>query len=180
MARDAEAGWFGALQVQWLDRVQRDPSNLREALDFSIFEGGHDALDFAADLYQFWFLRGPFNESAPVARPRAEPQGRALVQKTADPIASAAVAIGDGFAALATGQVDHASACLQDAIDVRISPTMRGGALVVLGWAQELRGGSVASMASYEAVLALSESHGEFMNRMLALLSMGACRTTVS
>ena len=210
LARDAEAGWFSARQVQWLDRVQSELPNLREALDFSIFEGGQDALDFAADLYQFWFLRGPFNEArrwldralaaAPndptTARARAiyatcmiastqgdipaatalVAQGRALVQRTADPIARAAVAIGDGFTALATGQVDHACACLQDAVDERISPTMRGGALVVLGWAQELRGESVTAMASYEAALALSESHGESMYRMLALLSMGAAK----
>jgi non-specific serine/threonine protein kinase len=210
LARDAEAGWFSASQVQWLDRVQSELPNLREALDFSISEGGQDALDFAADLYQFWFLRGPFNEArrwldralaaAPneptTARARAlyaacmitstqgdipaatalVAQGRALVQRTADPIAHAAVAIGDGFTALATGQVDHACACLQDAIDERINPTMRGGALVILGWAQELRGESMAAMASYEAALALSESHGESMYRMLALLSMGAAK----
>ena len=179
-------------------------------MDFSISEGGQDALDFAADLYQFWFLRGPFNEArrwldralaaAPneptTARARAiyaacmiastqgdipaatalVAEGRALVQRTADPIAHAAVAIGDGFTALATGQLDHACACLQDAIDERISPTMRGGALVILGWAQELRGESVTAMACYEAALALSESHGESMYRMLALLSMGGAK----
>ena len=210
LARDAEAGWFSALQVQWLDRVQRELPNLREALDFSILQGGQDVLDFAADLYQFWFLRGPFNEArrwldralaaapnAPTtARARAiyaacmiastqgdipaaialVAEGRAMVQRTADPIAHAAVSIGDGFTALATGDLDHACACLQDAIDERISPTMRGGALVVLGWAQELRGESVTAMASYEAALALSESHGESMYRMLALLSMGAAK----
>jgi predicted ATPase len=210
LARDAEAGWFSARQVQWLDRVQRELPNLREALDFSIFEGGQDALDFAADLYQFWFLRGPFNEarrwldralaSAPneptTARARAiyaacmiastqgdisaatalVTEGRELVQQTADPLARAAVAIGDGFTALATGQLDHACACLQDAIDERIGPTMRGGALVILGWAQELRGESVTAVASYEAALALSESHGESMYRMLALLSMGGAK----
>ena len=53
---------------------------------------------------------------------------------------------------------------------------MRGGALVILGWAQELRGESMAAMASYEAALALSESHGESMYRMLALLSMGGAK----
>jgi non-specific serine/threonine protein kinase len=179
-------------------------------LDFSISEGGQDALDFAADLYQFWFLRGPFNEArrwldralaaAPneptTARARAiyaacmiastqgdipaatalVAEGRELVQRTSDPLAHAAVAIGDGFTALATGQVDHACACLQDAVDERIGPTMRGGALVILGWAQELRGEAVTAMGCYEAALALSESHGESMYRMLALLSMGAAK----
>jgi tetratricopeptide (TPR) repeat protein len=210
LAHDAEAGWFSARQVQWLDRVQRELPNLREALDFSISEGGQDALDFAADLYQFWFLRGPFNEArrwldrvlaaAPneptTARARAiyaacmiastqgdipaatvlVAEGRALGQRTADPLAHAAVAIGDGFTALATGQPDHACACLQDAVDEQISPTMRGGALVILGWAQELRGEAETAVACYEAALSLSKSHGESMYRMLALLSMGAAK----
>jgi predicted ATPase len=210
LARDAEAGWFSARQVQWLDRVQRELSNLREALEFSISEGDQAGLDFVADLHQFWFLRGPFSEArrwldralaaAPktptTARARAlyaacmiastqgdipaatalVAEGRALVQQTADPVARAAVAIGDGFTALTAGQLDHACACLQDAIDERIGPTMRGGALIVLGWAQELRGESVAAVACYEAALALSESHGESMYRMLALLSLGVAK----
>jgi non-specific serine/threonine protein kinase len=210
LAHDAEAGWFSARQIQWLDRVQRELPNLREALDLSISEGDQAGLDFAADLHQFWFLRGPFSEArrwldrtlaaAPseptTARARAIytacmiastqgdipaataliAEGRELVQHTAGPVARAAVAIGDGFTALAAGDLDYACACLQDAVDERISPTMRGGALVVLGWAQELRGESVTAMASYEAALALSESHGESMYRMLALLSMGAAK----
>lgn len=209
-AHDAEAEWFSARQVDWLDRIRLELPNLREALDFSIFEGGQDALDFAADLYQFWFLRGPFNEArkwldralaaAPneptTARARAlfaacmiaatqgdiaaatalAAEGRELVQQTADPVARAAVAICDGFTAITAGELDHACACLQEAIDERINPTMRGGALIVLGWAQELRGETVAAVACYEAALALSESHGESMYRSLALLSLGVAK----
>jgi predicted ATPase len=210
LARDAEAGWFSACQVQWLDRVQRELPNLREALDFSIFEGGQDALDFAADLHQFWFLRGPFNEAsrwldralaaAPkeptTARARAiyaacmiastqgdipaatalVEEGRALVQRTADPTAHAAVAIGDGYMTLVAGQPDDACEYLQQAVDEHVSPTMRGGALLILGWARELRGESAIAMACYEAALALSQSHGESMYRMIALLSMGIAK----
>jgi tetratricopeptide (TPR) repeat protein len=103
-------------------------------------------------------------------------EGRALVQENADPIARAGVAIGDGFTALAAGHLDHACACLHDAIDERTSPTMRGGALIILGWARELRGESGPAVACYEKALALSERHGESMYRMLALLSIGAAR----
>ena len=210
LAHDAETGWFSAEQVQWLDRVQRELPNLREALDFSILEGSPDALEFAADLYQFWFLRGPYGEArrwldralaaAPdgptTARARAiygacmiastqgdipaatalVEEGRALVKRTTDPIARAAVAIGDGFTALATGELDHACACLQEAADEHVKPTMRGGALVMLGWARELRGEPTAAIACYDVALALSESHGESMYRMIALLSMGTVK----
>jgi non-specific serine/threonine protein kinase len=210
LAHDAEAGWFSASQVPWLDRVQRELSNLREALEFSISEGGQAALDFVADLHQFWFLRGPFSEArrwldrALAAAPKAPTtarvralyaacmiaatqgditaatalaaEGRELVQQTADPAARAAVAVCEGFAAITSGKLDHACACLQDAIDERINPTMCCGALVILGWAQELRGESVPAMASYEAALELSRSHGESTYRSLAMLSLGVAK----
>jgi tetratricopeptide (TPR) repeat protein len=83
------------------------------------------------------------------------------------------VAIGDGFTALAAGRLDHACECLLDAVDERNSPMVRASALITLGWAHELRGESVPAMACYEEALALCESHGESMYRMLALLSMG-------
>jgi predicted ATPase len=205
LAREAEAGWFSARQIDWLDRVHREQSNLREAMDFSISEGGQSALDFVADLHRF--LRGPFSEArrwidrvlaaAPneptTARARAlyaacmitstqgdivaatalVAEGRALVEQTADPIARAAVAIGDGFTAITAGRLDHACECLKDALDERNSPLMRVGALITLGWAQELRGQSGPALACYEQALALSQAHGESMYRMIALLSMG-------
>ncbi|BCP14066.1 protein kinase domain-containing protein [Mycobacterium paraintracellulare] len=210
LARDAEAAWFSATQVQWLDRVQRELRNLREALEFSISEGGQDGLDFVADLHQFWFLRGPFSEArrwldralaaAPkeptTARARAlcaaciitstqgdvsaattrVAEGRELVRQTADPLVRAAVALGDGFTAITAGQLDHACECLQDALDDPNNPTALATALLSLGWAQELRGESAPALASYEKALELSESHGESMYRMLALLSMGVAK----
>jgi predicted ATPase len=210
LARDAEAAWFSATQAQWLDRVQRELPNLREALEFSISEGRQDGLDFAADLHQFWFLRGPFREArrwldralaaAPkepsTARARAlcaaciitstqgdvsaattrVAEGRELVRQKADPIVRAAVALGDGYTATTAGQLDHACECLQDALDDRNNPTALATALLMLGWAQELRGESAPALASYEKALALSESHGESMYRMFALLSMGAAK----
>jgi serine/threonine-protein kinase PknK len=209
-ARDAEAGWFSASQVPWLDRVQRELPNLREALAFSISEGGLDGLDFAADLHQFWFLRGPFSEarrwldralaSAPseptTARARTlyaacmisstqgdlaaatnlVAEGRALLEQTADPVARAAVAVGDGFTAITTGQLDHACECLQDAVSEHYSPLMRVSALIILGWAHEFRGEPAPAFVCYEQALALSQHHGESMYRMLALASMGVAK----
>jgi non-specific serine/threonine protein kinase len=207
LARDAEAGWFSASQVQWLYRVQRELPNLREALEFSISDGGQDALTFAADLHPFWFLRGPFSEARrwldralmavsnepTTARARAlyaacmiaatqgdiaaatalAAEGRELVRQTADPAARAAVAICEGFTAITAGRLDDARECLQDALDERNSPLVRASALLILGWAHEFRGESVPAVARYEEELALSESHGESMYRMLAFLSLG-------
>jgi predicted ATPase/serine/threonine protein kinase len=210
LARDAEAGWFSASQVRWLDRVQRELPNLREALAFSISEGGQDGLDFAADLHQFWFLRGPFSEarrwldralaSAPseptTARARAlyagclisstqgdiaaatnlVAEGRALLEQTADPVARAAVAVGDGFTVITAGRLEHACECLQDAVNQHNSPLMRACALIVLGWAHEFRGEPVPAVVCYEEALALSQHHGESMYRMFALASMGVAK----
>ena len=100
-------------------------------------------------------------------------EGRELVEQTADPIARTAVAIGDGFTAITAGLLDHACECLQDALDERNNPMARASALLTLGWAHELRGESVPAIACYEKALALSQTHGESMYRMIALLSTG-------
>jgi non-specific serine/threonine protein kinase len=210
LARQAEAGWFSAMQIQWLDRVRREMSNLREALEFSISEGGQIALDFAADLHPFWFLRGPFSEARrwldralgaaskepTTARARAlyaasliastqgdiaaanilVAEGRELAQRIADPLAKAALAIGDGFTAITAGRLDHACECLRDALDEGNGPMARASALITLGWAHELRDESASAVGCYEKALSLCESHGESMYRMLALLSMGVAK----
>jgi non-specific serine/threonine protein kinase len=86
------------------------------------------------------------------------------------------VAIGDGFTAITAGQLDHACDCLKDATDERNSPMARAAGLLTLGWAHELRGEAGPALASYEEALALCESHGESMYRMLALLSVGVAK----
>ncbi|QYB07111.1 protein kinase [Rhodococcus sp. USK10] len=62
----AEAEWISSHQLAWIIRLEREQSNLREAMDFSLSEEGETAaeagLRIAAALLPFWLSRGLFNE----------------------------------------------------------------------------------------------------------------------
>ncbi len=75
----AEAEWISAYQLEWITRLERQNSNLREALEFSL-AGDDDAaiessLTMTATLLLFWLTRGRFNEGRNWL-------GRALARKT--------------------------------------------------------------------------------------------------
>ncbi|WP_436501064.1 ATP-binding protein [Actinokineospora sp. HUAS TT18] len=58
------ADWFGPAQLDWMDRVDRDHANLRQALDFCA-RGPEDAvvgLHMATDVKEFWLMRGLLTE----------------------------------------------------------------------------------------------------------------------
>ncbi|MFE6925496.1 protein kinase [Nocardia sp. NPDC057663] len=66
LAVDAEAGWIGHQQPDWIARLDREQFNIREALESLLAEGSADAaqagLRTAAALYEFWFFRGLYGE----------------------------------------------------------------------------------------------------------------------
>ncbi|WP_306307125.1 protein kinase domain-containing protein [Nocardia cerradoensis] len=63
---DAENGWIGDQQLDWLARLEREQSNLRAALDFCFSEdreaSAEAGLRTAAGLWMFWSFRGLFGE----------------------------------------------------------------------------------------------------------------------
>ncbi|MGD9527768.1 ATP-binding protein [Pseudonocardia sp.] len=61
----AEAEWIGPCQLDWIERLERDQPNLREALEYGMarHEPGSDAVvRLAAALYPFWLSRGRLGE----------------------------------------------------------------------------------------------------------------------
>lgn len=62
LACDAEEGWIGPRQLDWIARVEREQPNFREALDFSITSDSRAGFRTAAALFQFWNARGQFSE----------------------------------------------------------------------------------------------------------------------
>ncbi|MBH0778425.1 protein kinase domain-containing protein [Nocardia bovistercoris] len=66
LALDAEAGWIGGRQLDWIARLEREQPNLREALRNCLSASDADAalsgLRTAAALYDFWGMRGLFGE----------------------------------------------------------------------------------------------------------------------
>jgi tetratricopeptide (TPR) repeat protein len=63
LAEQAEAEWRGPAQVTWLDRLEEEFPNLREALSWLIAAGDAEpALRLAAALEWFWYVRGHASE----------------------------------------------------------------------------------------------------------------------
>ncbi|RYE39851.1 MAG: protein kinase [Hyphomicrobiales bacterium] len=59
----AEREWIGPHQVEWLNRLDREEPNLREALQLCVSEGqAANGLRIAVALYPLWFARGLLSE----------------------------------------------------------------------------------------------------------------------
>lgn len=65
LARIAHTEWIGPRQLERIDRLTREQSNLREAMEFSLGEpdGTRTALRIAAFLYEYWVARASFSEA---------------------------------------------------------------------------------------------------------------------
>ncbi|OYD70514.1 non-specific serine/threonine protein kinase [Rhodococcus sp. OK302] len=66
LALDAEAGWISPRQLEWIDRLDRELPNMREALEYGLSDGesGVEAgLQMATALYHFSLTRGLYSES---------------------------------------------------------------------------------------------------------------------
>jgi non-specific serine/threonine protein kinase len=62
LALDSESEWIGARQLDWIVRLKREQSNLREALEFSIVDDPAAGLRTAVALSFFWTSQGLYNE----------------------------------------------------------------------------------------------------------------------
>jgi predicted ATPase/DNA-binding CsgD family transcriptional regulator len=63
LAAHADENWFGPQQVPVMERLRRERSNLRVALEYAITNGPPEtALRFAADLQNHWVIRGSLSE----------------------------------------------------------------------------------------------------------------------
>lgn len=64
LALNADQDWFSGRQIQWIDRFDREQTNLREAMKFCLTDSEiPDAgLKIAAPLYLLWGTRGYFSE----------------------------------------------------------------------------------------------------------------------
>jgi len=58
------AKWFGPAQLDWMDRIDRDHANLRQALDFCAngFDDALIGLRMATDIKEYWLMRGLLTE----------------------------------------------------------------------------------------------------------------------
>ena len=62
LALEAEADWISSRQLDWIARLARDQTNLREAMEFCLDDDHKAGLTLAAALQPFWHSRGLFRE----------------------------------------------------------------------------------------------------------------------
>lgn len=63
LALTAEAEWISPRQLDWIARLNREQSNIREALEFSIDDNPGAGLRAAGALHWFWSSQGLYNEA---------------------------------------------------------------------------------------------------------------------
>lgn len=99
-----------------------------------------------------------------------------VAEQSAEGTAHTLAVIAAGFAALFGGDLSRACELLDDVVGVCANLTTRLEALLILGWAHELRGDLDQALAVNERALALTELHGESVLRSYALWATGIAR----
>lgn len=62
LAQSAQSDWFSTRQTYWIERVEREMSNIREALESGVSDFAGSALAISARLYLFWMADGRLGE----------------------------------------------------------------------------------------------------------------------
>ncbi|MFG3522052.1 protein kinase [Nocardia nova] len=162
---DAENGWIGDQQLDWLARLEREQSNLRAALEFCFSEdreaSAEAGLRTAAGLWMFWSFLGLFGEGR-----------RWLDRALANPVRSS---VSDCARALHANIVIAAvQGDLRPAADlVRTARVLIEAALMFLGWAYAMRGGTRQAIRCHENLLTITGASGETLFRSTALWGLG-------
>jgi non-specific serine/threonine protein kinase len=100
-------------------------------------------------------------------------EGQTLVEQMTDPLAHGMISFADGLTALVSGEFDRACARFEDSLSVCNEASVQVAAMLALGWALEFRGEIGRALIWQEKALAISESHGESVNRGYALWAIG-------
>ncbi|MGW6730907.1 protein kinase domain-containing protein [Nocardia sp. NPDC055029] len=113
LALDAEAGWISDRQLDWLERLQSEQPNMREALEFCLAEDTEDAaeagLRTTSALWMFWTFRGLHGEGRRwLDRVLHHPRARSITDRVK------ALVVGTTMAVY-QGDLDSAAALVEQA-----------------------------------------------------------------
>jgi predicted ATPase/DNA-binding XRE family transcriptional regulator len=157
VAERASAQLRGPQQVRWLDELETEQHNLRQALDWAS-EGGHaeTALRLGAALWRFWLSRGHVVDA-----------DRLLTQLLQLPAvgvpARREVLFAAGVAALQRSSTRLAESRfreLLEASDAAGDTTWRAAAATQLGYVARRRGDLVEARKLHKSALRIRRSHG--------------------
>ncbi len=169
-ARKAELELRGPQQAAWLERLERDNDNLREALRWFLQDGEADlCLEMAGSLWRYWWVRGRVAEGR-------EWLSRALLKAPKHTLARARALRGAG--ALAALQNDHAAARALHEESLAIYQELgdRLGistALLQLGTITHDQGDYASARSLYEQSLAMKRELGDRLGTAMLLNNLG-------
>jgi hypothetical protein len=156
LATQASAQWHSPQHQLWLDRLEVEHDNLRGAMRWLLDHDAAAAQQMAADLREFWYIRGHFAEA------------RRLLDAALR--ASSAPTAARGQALLAAARLAHAQD--ENATGLRLVeealPLLRGAgdqtgyaeALRTGGWIAHSAGQSPRALAMFSEALTLSQALG--------------------
>lgn len=166
--------WIGPKQLEWLERLDREQANLREAMEFSLVDpdGVSAGTRIAASLYEYWVARLRITEARYWF-------GRTLARSGGHPIARAMALCEDTVLAAMQIEVEAGRASIEEArriaaeVDDESLHALVSGASGLLA----LFSGDFAGAVTYlEAALPVFEATGDVLHQVSALLALGAAK----
>ncbi|GAA4474817.1 hypothetical protein GCM10023094_11140 [Rhodococcus olei] len=174
LAQGAEAGWIGARQLDWIDRLDREQPNLREALEFALTDDtatdSDSVLTFAGALQPFWLARGQLGEGrywlgrALTARPGGASAVRAMAS-----FRDMALAEIQGDLAAAASLATEVRALAEQSTD----PVVHAYADFIEGGHELFRGDHTAACARLERAHDAFAAQGDLYTQVCVLLTLG-------
>ncbi|WP_277832348.1 LuxR C-terminal-related transcriptional regulator, partial [Speluncibacter jeojiensis] len=174
LALRAHTEWIGPGQLEWLDRLDREQANLREAMEFSLSEpdGAGAALRLAASLYEFWVARQRITEARywlgrALAKPGGHPMVRAMALSEDTVLAAMQMNAEAG-----RGILEEARAIADEVDDETLHAlvTAAGGILALFS------GDFAGAVTHLGRVLPVFEKSGDVLHQVSALLALGAAK----
>ena len=157
-------------QLRWLERHERERDNLRAAMQWSgaVPGGGEARLRFAAAMWWFWLIRGPYREGR-------EWLDRALADPNVDPAARTIPLAGAAVLAFAQGDLEQAGARGEEGLTLARRTQDPLGLALALGILAEIRRlqGNPAAVAMAEESLSVFRAIGADWGAAAALTILG-------
>ncbi|MGV9864718.1 protein kinase domain-containing protein [Rhodococcus koreensis] len=175
LALDAEAGWISARQLDWMDRLEREQPNLREALEFALIDdaGSDLAVTFAAALQPFWVALGRLGEGRHwLDRALAAASEPASVIRARAVLWDCALAEVQGGLGAATDLVAEARTLADQSTD----PVARAFAEFTEGLHEVFIGELAHASARLEGAYDVFAAQGDLSMQVLVLLYLGWAR----
>ncbi|MGV9868043.1 protein kinase domain-containing protein [Rhodococcus koreensis] len=169
LALRAEEEWIGPRQVDWIARLAREQSNLREVMEFCLTEPGGEesALRIATAMYPFWLSRGLLGEGRHwLGRAVAIPCRRATLARVEAICAASMLAVIQDDIALATSLIEEGRQAARVVGDAMSEAVVDQAAGQLATFSGDLTG----ALELFERALVALRAEGDLLRQVTVLL----------